>query len=115
MSVPFGSYLQFLKEKNLKFHGWLVGWLVAWLLLQGQRLIELNAAVPAAAGGGAYTVAATAPPSAVIAPAAYYMLFAVSEGIPSVAQWVHVGWFMHGLENRKSSNNKTITDRSIDR
>jgi hypothetical protein len=58
---------------------------------QGQRLIELNAAVPAAAGGGAYTVAANAPPSAVIAPAGYYMLFAVSEGIPSVAQWVHVG------------------------
>ncbi|CAK9226571.1 unnamed protein product [Sphagnum troendelagicum] len=58
---------------------------------QGQRLLQLETAAPAAVGGGTYTVATTAPPSSVIAPSAYYMLFAVSNGIPSQAQWVHVG------------------------
>jgi hypothetical protein len=55
---------------------WLVGWLVGCLIAVAGTKIDRTA---------------TAPPSAVIAPAAYYMLFAVSEGIPSVAQWVHVG------------------------
>jgi hypothetical protein len=65
-----------------------------WKLLffvQGQRLLQLETAAPAAVGGGTYTVATTAPPSSVISPSAYYMLFAVSNGIPSQAQWVHVG------------------------
>jgi hypothetical protein len=58
---------------------------------QGQRLLQLETAVPTDAGGGAYTVTTTAPPSSVIAPSAYYMLFAVSDGVPSYASWVHVG------------------------
>jgi hypothetical protein len=58
---------------------------------QGQRLLQLETTVPADVGGGSYTVDTTAPPSSVIAPSGYYMLFAVSDGIPSQAQWVHVG------------------------
>ncbi|CAK9226148.1 unnamed protein product [Sphagnum troendelagicum] len=58
---------------------------------QGQRLLQLATSAPAAVGGGSYTVTATAPPTSVIAPSAYYMLFAVSDGFPSVAQWVHIG------------------------
>jgi hypothetical protein len=66
-------------------------WLEIFVFVQGQRLLQLETAAPAAVGGGTYTVATTAPPSSVIAPSAYYMLFAVSNGIPSQAQWVHVG------------------------
>jgi hypothetical protein len=58
---------------------------------QGQRLLQLNTATPAAVGGGTYTVSTTAPPSSVIAPSAHYMLFAVSNGVPSTASWVHIG------------------------
>ncbi|CAK9877898.1 unnamed protein product [Sphagnum jensenii] len=58
---------------------------------QGQRLLQLQTTVPVEDFFGAYTVTATAPPSAVIAPSAYYMLFAVSQGIPSQASWVQVG------------------------
>jgi hypothetical protein len=68
----------------------LVNWKLVFFV-QGQRLLQLETAAPAAVGGGTYTVATTAPPSSVIAPSAYYMLFAVSNGIPSQAQWVHVG------------------------
>jgi len=64
--------------------------LLLLLLLQGQRLLQLQTTVPVEDFFGAYTVTATAPPSAVIAPSAYYMLFAVSQGIPSQASWVQV-------------------------
>jgi len=58
---------------------------------QGQRLLQLETSIPASVGGDLYTVTATAPPSSVIAPSVYYMLFAVSNGIPSTASWVHIG------------------------
>ncbi|CAM6036649.1 unnamed protein product [Sphagnum compactum] len=58
---------------------------------QGQRLLQLETSIPASVGGDLYTVTATAPPSSVIAPSSYYMLFAVSNGIPSTASWVHIG------------------------
>jgi hypothetical protein len=64
---------------------------VCFWWLQGQRLLQLATSVPAPAGRGGYNVLATAPPTSVIAPSAYYMLFAVSDGFPSVAQWVHIG------------------------
>lgn len=57
----------------------------------GQRLLWLGVTAPVAAGAGKYTVDATAPPSSTIAPAGYYMLFAVANGVPSYASWVKVG------------------------
>jgi hypothetical protein len=58
-------------------------------LLQGQRLLQLGVSAPTKVAGG-YSITTTSPPSAVIAPSAYYMLFAVANGVPSVAAWVHI-------------------------
>ncbi|KAF3777810.1 WSC domain-containing protein [Nymphaea thermarum] len=60
---------------------------------QGQRLVKLavSPAVPMAGGGRLrYTISCTAPPSANVAPPSYYMMFAVNQGVPSVAKWVRV-------------------------
>jgi len=56
---------------------------------QGQRLLQLGVSAPTKVAGG-YSITTTSPPSAVIAPSAYYMLFAVANGVPSVAAWVHI-------------------------
>ena len=37
-----------------------------------------------------YTLSSTGPPHASVAPAAYYMLFPVQNGIPGTATWVKV-------------------------
>ncbi|XP_062095454.1 aldehyde oxidase GLOX [Humulus lupulus] len=57
---------------------------------QGQRLVKLavNPAVPA--GDGRYKISCTAPPNSMVAPPGYYMAFAVNQGVPSVAHWIHV-------------------------
>lgn len=44
--------------------------------------------IGSAAGG---TLTLTAPPDATIAPPGYYMLFIMYGGVPSTANWVHVG------------------------
>ncbi|KAJ7520791.1 hypothetical protein O6H91_19G023000 [Diphasiastrum complanatum] len=58
---------------------------------QGQRLLNLVVTNQVIVRGGGVQITATAPTNAVIAPSAYYMLFVVNRGIPSVAAWVHVG------------------------
>ncbi|XP_057971049.1 aldehyde oxidase GLOX [Malania oleifera] len=55
----------------------------------GQRLVKLTVA-PAVPIDGGYRVACTAPPEARVAPPGYYMVFAVNQGVPSVARWVQV-------------------------
>ncbi|KAJ4833496.1 hypothetical protein Tsubulata_007986 [Turnera subulata] len=57
---------------------------------QGQRLVKLavNPSVPD--GDGRYRIGCTAPPNGAVAPPGYYMLFAVNQGVPSVARWVHL-------------------------
>ncbi|XP_057742245.1 aldehyde oxidase GLOX-like [Arachis stenosperma] len=58
---------------------------------QGQRLVKLavTSAVPDG-GVGRYRIGCTAPPNGMVAPPGYYMVFAVNQGVPSVARWVHV-------------------------
>ncbi|CAI8600939.1 unnamed protein product [Vicia faba] len=58
---------------------------------QGQRLVKLgvNSAVPDG-GDGRWRIRCTAPPSGMVAPPGYYMVFAVNQGVPSVARWIHV-------------------------
>ncbi|XP_030480745.1 aldehyde oxidase GLOX [Cannabis sativa] len=57
---------------------------------QGQRLVKLavNPAVPVE--DGRYKIICTAPPNSMVAPPGYYMAFAVNQGVPSVARWVHL-------------------------
>ncbi|KAK6231348.1 Glyoxal oxidase [Theobroma cacao] len=56
---------------------------------QGQRLVKLNVA-PSVPEEGRYRIKCTAPPSGAVAPPGYYMVFAVNQGVPSVARWVRV-------------------------
>ncbi|KAJ7525143.1 hypothetical protein O6H91_17G038300 [Diphasiastrum complanatum] len=56
---------------------------------QGQRLVKLGVSKQVAAGKN-FQVTVAAPTSNVIAPAAYYMMFAVNQGIPSSAVWVKI-------------------------
>jgi len=58
--------------------------------VQGQRLLQLGVGAPVRRAAGGYAIATRAPPSAVILPAGYAMLFAVANGVPSEAAWVHV-------------------------
>lgn len=57
---------------------------------QGQRLVKLAVSPAVPDSDGRYRVGCTAPPSAIVAPPGYYMVFAVNQGVPSVARWVHV-------------------------
>ncbi|KAJ7529989.1 hypothetical protein O6H91_05G007700 [Diphasiastrum complanatum] len=57
---------------------------------QGQRLLQLTALNSVPLGDNTYTVSGIAPPNSIIAPSAYYMLFAVNQGIPSIAVWVQI-------------------------
>ncbi|XP_047325638.1 aldehyde oxidase GLOX [Impatiens glandulifera] len=56
---------------------------------QGQRMVKLSvtSALPAAMVGR-YTIGCTAPPDGRVAPPGYYMVFAVNQGVPSVARWI---------------------------
>ncbi|KAE8717330.1 POX family protein, putative isoform 1 [Hibiscus syriacus] len=56
---------------------------------QGQRLVKL-AVTPSVPEGGRYRIQCTAPPNGSVAPPSYYMVFAVNQGVPSVARWVHL-------------------------
>ena len=58
---------------------------------QGQRLVKLtvSSAVPDGSDGR-YRIGVTAPPSGAVAPPGYYMAFAVNQGVPSIAKWIHV-------------------------
>ncbi|KAJ7164864.1 hypothetical protein O6H91_19G022900 [Diphasiastrum complanatum] len=58
---------------------------------QGQRMLNLAVTKQTTGTGGSVQITATAPLNTVIAPSAYYMLFVVNRGVPSVATWVHVG------------------------
>nr|GLL36951.1 aldehyde oxidase GLOX-like [Ipomoea trifida] len=57
---------------------------------QGQRLVKaaVSSAIPK--GAGKYKICCTAPPNGNVAPPGYYMVFAVNQGVPSVARWVQV-------------------------
>ncbi|PON90784.1 1,4-alpha-glucan-branching enzyme [Trema orientale] len=57
---------------------------------QGQRLVKLAVAPTAPAGDGRYKISCTAPPNGKVAPPGYYMAFAVNQGVPSVARWIHL-------------------------
>ncbi|KAK8315634.1 hypothetical protein V6Z12_D01G256200 [Gossypium hirsutum] len=56
---------------------------------QGQRLVKLTV-TPSVPVDGRYRIKCTAPPNGAVAPPGYYMAFAVNQGVPSVARWVHL-------------------------
>ncbi|CAN1770125.1 Aldehyde oxidase GLOX [Linum perenne] len=57
---------------------------------QGQRLVKLTVTPSVPNGVGGYTISCTAPPSGAVAPPGYYMVFAVNQGVPSIARWVRM-------------------------
>ncbi|XP_024400855.1 aldehyde oxidase GLOX [Physcomitrium patens] len=57
----------------------------------GQRLLQLAVTAPADDGAGGYNVYSTSPPSQQVAPAGYYMLFPVADGVVGYAWWVKIG------------------------
>ncbi|WVZ17250.1 hypothetical protein V8G54_010232 [Vigna mungo] len=57
---------------------------------QGQRLVKLAVSSAVPDGDGKYRISVTSPPSGKVAPPGYYMAFAVNQGVPSVAKWIHV-------------------------
>ncbi|XP_027336390.1 aldehyde oxidase GLOX isoform X2 [Abrus precatorius] len=57
---------------------------------QGQRLVKLTVTSAVPDGDGRYRIGCTAPPNGMVAPPGYYMAFAVNQGVPSVARWIHV-------------------------
>jgi hypothetical protein len=57
---------------------------------QGQRLLSLETSGPVQTAANTYEITATAPLTPMIAPPSYYMLFAVNQGIPSIAAWVQL-------------------------
>ncbi|XP_074341523.1 aldehyde oxidase GLOX [Apium graveolens] len=57
---------------------------------QGQRLVKLAVTSAIPDGEGLYRIGCTAPPDGKVAPPGYYMVFAVNQGVPSVARWVQV-------------------------
>lgn len=57
---------------------------------QGQRLLSLDTSGPVQTAANTYEITATAPLTPMIAPPSYYMLFAVNQGIPSIAAWVQL-------------------------
>ncbi|PIN11670.1 Galactose oxidase [Handroanthus impetiginosus] len=58
---------------------------------QGQRLVKLSVEAPAVDSGGRYRIRCTSPPNGMVAPPGYYMVFAVNQGVPSVAKWIQLG------------------------
>lgn len=57
---------------------------------QGQRLVKLAVTASIPDGDGRYRVGCTAPTNGMVAPPGYYMAFAVNQGVPSVARWIHL-------------------------
>ncbi|KAJ9180648.1 hypothetical protein P3X46_008864 [Hevea brasiliensis] len=57
---------------------------------QGQRLVKLTVTPSVPDVSGRYRIGCTAPPNGAVAPPGYYMVFAVNQGVPSVARWVHL-------------------------
>ncbi|CAK9151429.1 unnamed protein product [Ilex paraguariensis] len=57
---------------------------------QGQRLVKLPVTSAVPTGYGRYRIGCTAPPDGKVAPPGYYMVFAVNQGVPSVARWIQV-------------------------
>jgi hypothetical protein len=57
----------------------------------GQRLLQLAVSAPAGNGNGGFTVDSTAPPNNVVAPAGYYMLFPVADGVVGYCWWILIG------------------------
>ncbi|KAK7300842.1 hypothetical protein RJT34_11693 [Clitoria ternatea] len=57
---------------------------------QGQRLVKLTVTSAVPDGDKKYRIGCTAPPNGMVAPPGYYMAFAVNQGVPSVARWIHV-------------------------
>ncbi|KAJ7961354.1 glyoxal oxidase-related protein [Quillaja saponaria] len=57
---------------------------------QGQRLVKLAVTPAIPDGDGQYKIGCTAPPNGMVAPPGYYMLFAVNQGVPSIARWIHL-------------------------
>ncbi|WCJ42518.1 glyoxal oxidase-related protein [Euphorbia peplus] len=56
-----------------------------------QRLIDLGLAkVQANPGTGLHIINFKAPPTPIIAPAGYYLLYVVYQGVPSIAKWVQI-------------------------
>ncbi|KAL2554545.1 glyoxal oxidase-related protein [Forsythia ovata] len=58
---------------------------------QGQRLVKLTVTSAIPDGAGSYKITCTAPPDGRVAPPGYYMVFAVNQGVPSIARWVQLG------------------------
>lgn len=56
----------------------------------GQRMLKLKTTKPVAGNDGVYSVTVTAPPNNMVAPASYYMLFVVQDGVPGTASWVRM-------------------------
>ncbi|KAL6987680.1 (methyl)glyoxal oxidase [Sarracenia purpurea var. burkii] len=57
---------------------------------QGQRLVKLAVTGASPNGDGRYRIGCTAPPNSCVAPPGWYMMFAVNQGVPSVAHWVQL-------------------------
>lgn len=57
---------------------------------QGQRLVKLVVTSAVPDGSGRYRIGSIAPPNGNVAPPGWYMMFAVNQGVPSVARWVHL-------------------------
>ncbi len=57
---------------------------------QGQCLLNLATTAYVPVASNTYTITATAPTTPQLAPPAYYMLFAVNQGIPGPSIWVQV-------------------------
>lgn len=57
---------------------------------QGQRLVKLTITPSVPDSGNRYKIGCNAPPNGAVAPPGYYMVFAVNQGVPSVARWVHL-------------------------
>ncbi|KAI5682596.1 hypothetical protein M9H77_03824 [Catharanthus roseus] len=57
---------------------------------QGQRVVKLQVTSPMPDGAGKYRISCTSPPNGKVAPPGYYMVFAVNQGVPSIARWVQI-------------------------
>ncbi|GAB4833875.1 hypothetical protein Ancab_032123 [Ancistrocladus abbreviatus] len=57
---------------------------------QGQRLVKLKVTPAVPDADGRYRISCTGPPRGAVAPPGYYMMFAVNQGVPSVARWVQL-------------------------
>ncbi|KAK7251775.1 hypothetical protein RIF29_35285 [Crotalaria pallida] len=57
---------------------------------QGQRMVKLGVTSAVPDGDGRYRIGCTGPPNGMVAPPGYYMAFAVNQGVPSIARWIHI-------------------------